>query len=80
MNGLKDWEKFTIINTDKAPTYIAIAELKAEGKCREEPVHRQIKYLNKVVEADHGRLKQLTRQVRGFKTLTTAYATIKVSR
>lgn len=40
VNGLKDWEKFTIINTDKAPTYIAIAELKAEGKCREELVHR----------------------------------------
>ncbi len=33
LNGLKDWEKPEIINTDKAPTYgIAISELKAEGK------------------------------------------------
>jgi Transposase and inactivated derivatives len=33
LNGLKGWEKPTVINTDKAPTYgIAISELKAEGK------------------------------------------------
>ncbi len=30
-----------------------------------------------MVEADHGKLKQLIRPVRGFKTLKTAYATIK---
>jgi transposase-like protein len=77
LNGLKDWEKPTVINTDKAPTYgIAISERKAEGKCPEETVHRQVKYLNNVVEADHGKLKQLIRPVRGFKTLKTAYATI----
>jgi IS6 family transposase len=74
---LKDWEKPRVINTDKAPTYgIAISELKTEGKCPEETVHRQVKYLNNVVEADHGKLKQLIRPVRGFKTLKTAYATI----
>jgi hypothetical protein len=28
-------------------------------------------------DADHGKLKQLIRPVRGFKTLKTAYATIK---
>ena len=39
--------------------------------------HRQVKYLNNVVAADHGKLKQLIRPVRGFKTLKTAYATIK---
>ncbi len=37
----------------------------------------QVKYPNNVVEADHGKLKQLIRSVRGFKTLRTAYATIK---
>ena len=78
LNGLKGWEKPEIINTDKAPTYgIAISELKAEGKCPEKTVHRQVKYLNNVVEADHGKLKQLIRPVRGFKTLKTAYATIR---
>ena len=36
-----------------------------------------MKYLNNVIEADHGKLKQLIRPVRGFKTMKTAYATIK---
>ena len=36
-----------------------------------------MKYLNNVVEADHGKLKLPIRPVRGFKTLKTAYATIK---
>ena len=77
LNGLKAWEKPEIINTDKAPTYgMASAELKAEGKCPAETVHRQVKYLNNVIEADHGKLKQLIRPVRGFKTLKTAYGTI----
>ena len=75
---MKDWEKPEIINTDRAPAYaVAIAGLKAEGKCPEDTLHRQVKYLNNVVEADHGKLKQLIRPVRGFKTLKTAYATIK---
>lgn len=78
LTGLKQWEKPEIINTDKAPTYgIAISELKAEGKCPADTMHRQVKYLNNVIEADHGKLKQLIRPVRGFKTLKTAYATIK---
>ena len=78
LNGLKDWEKPRVINTDKASTYgAALAELKQEGRCPEETLHRQVKYLNNVIEADHGKLKQLIRPVRGFKTLKTAYATIK---
>jgi transposase-like protein len=60
LQGLKDWEKPRVINTDKAPTYAAaLAELKAEGKCPNETQHRQVKYLNNVIEADHGKLKQL---------------------
>ncbi|WP_406586463.1 IS6 family transposase [Asaia lannensis] len=78
VNGLEDWEKPETINTDKAPTYgIAISELKKEGKLPDTVEHRQVKYLNNVIEADHGKLKQLIRPARGFKTLKTAYATIK---
>ena len=78
LRGRKDWELPEVLNTDKAPTYAAaIAELKAEGKCPQQTRHRQVKYLNNVVESDHGKLKQLIRPVRGFKTLKTAYATIK---
>src|SRR3546814_1344292 len=39
--------------------------------------HRQVKYLNNVLEADHGKLKMLIKPVRGFKSMPTAYATIK---
>ena len=55
-----------------------ISELQAEGKCLEKTVHRQVKYLNSVIEADHGKLKHLTHPVRGFKTLKTAYSTVAV--
>ena len=78
LRELKEWEQPKVLNTDRAPTYAAaIAELKAEGKCPTETRHRQVKYLNNVIEADHGKLKLLIRPVRGFKTLKTAYATIK---
>jgi len=78
LNGLQDWQKPEVISTDKAPPYgVAISELKAEGRCPENTVHRQVKYLNNVIEADHGKLKQLIGPVRGFKTLKTAYATIR---
>ena len=78
LRGLKKWEQPEVLNTDKAPTYAAaIAQLKAEGKCPTQTRHRQVKYLNNVIEADHGKLKQLIRPVRGFKTMKTAYATIK---
>ena len=78
LKGLKDWEQPEVLNTDKAPTYAgALAELKAEGKCPMDTRHRQVKYLNNVIEADHGKLKQLIRPVRGFKTMKTAYATLK---
>ena len=75
---MKEWEQPEVLNTDKAPTYAsAIAEFKAEGKCSTETRHRQVKYRNNVIKADHGKLKLLIRPVRGFKTLKTAYATIK---
>jgi transposase-like protein len=62
----------------KAPAYrSAITELKAEGKCPSDTVHRQVKYLNNIIEADHGKLKRLINPVRGFKSMKTAYATIK---
>ena len=78
LRGCKEWELPEVVNTDKAPTYAAaIAELKAEGKCPKDTRHRQVKYLNNVVEADHGKLKQLIGPVPGFKSMKTAYATIK---
>ncbi len=36
-----------------------------------------MKHLNNIVEADHGKLKRLIKPTLGFKSMTTAYATIK---
>ena len=67
-----------MINTDKSPTYrTAIAELKKEEKCPPDTVHRQVKYLNNIIESDHGKLKRLIKPTLGFKTMKSAYATIK---
>lgn len=74
----KDWEMPDVINTDKAGCYgMAIKSLKKEGKLPETTQHRQIKYLNNRIEADHGKLKRLIKPTLGFKSMKTAYATIK---
>ena len=67
-----------MINTDKAGCCgQAIRELKKEGKCPSDTDHRQVKYLNTVVEADHGKLKRLIKPTLGFKSMKTACATIR---
>lgn len=40
-------------------------------------VHRQVKYLNNVIECDHGKLKRIINPMLGFKSMKTAYAAIK---
>ncbi len=65
------------IPTKRRVNGAAITELKREGKLDRETAHRQVKYLNNVIEADHGKLKILIKPVRGFKSIPTAYATIK---
>lgn len=76
--SIKPWVHPKTINTDKAPTLgPAIDELKEEGEFPKDTVHRQVKYLNNAIEAEHGKLKRLINPVRGFKSMKTAYATIK---
>ena len=78
LRACKEWEKPFVINTDKAGRHCqAIRELKKEGRCPSDTDHRQVKYLNNVVEADHGKLKRLIKPTPGFKSMKTAYATIK---
>ncbi|MEO8767312.1 MAG: IS6 family transposase [Nitrosospira sp.] len=78
LKSMKSWAHPGAINTDKASPYsAAITELKAEGKCPPDTVHRQVKYLNNIIEADHGKLKRLINPVRGFKSMKTAYVPIK---
>ncbi|MDR9939488.1 DDE-type integrase/transposase/recombinase, partial [Enterobacter hormaechei] len=55
----------------------ALALLKREGRCPSDVEHRQIKYRNNVIECDHGKLKRIINATLGFKSMKTAYATIK---
>ncbi|NJD86189.1 DDE domain-containing protein, partial [Candidatus Erwinia dacicola] len=78
LNNTKRLEIPRLINTDKAPTYgRALALLKREGKCPQHVHHRQIQYRNNIIECDHGKLKRIINATLGFKSMKTAYATIK---
>nr|WP_181713190.1 IS6 family transposase [Klebsiella pneumoniae]QIQ11958.1 Mobile element protein [Klebsiella pneumoniae] len=48
-----------------------------KGRCPSDVEHRQIKYRNNVIECDHGKLKRIIGATLGFKSMKTAYATIK---
>ena len=66
------------ITTDQLGSYPkAISRLQREGKLSDSTKHRTNKYLNNIIEADHGALKQVIRPTRGFQTMKTASATIK---
>lgn len=66
------------INTDKAPSLArTIAELKSEGICPPTVEYRQVKYLNNILEGDHGRLKRILGPKGAFKNRTSAYRTLK---
>src|SRR3546814_10358542 len=63
---------------NKAPRIgAAITALRRGGNLDRGAVHRQVKFLNYVIEADNGKHKILIKPVRGFKSIPTAYATIK---
>jgi transposase-like protein len=66
------------ITTDKLASYPkAIRRLQKEGLLSNDVEHRTSKYLNNIIEADHGALKRVIRPTRGFQRMKTAYATIK---
>ncbi len=74
---MRDWPPSSI-TTDQLGSYPkAIHRLQLESKLPSETKHRTCKYLNNIIEADHGALKRVIRPTRGFQTMKTAAATIK---
>jgi transposase, IS6 family len=66
------------ITTDKLASYPkAIRRLQRDELLLKSVEHRTSKYLNNIIEADHGALKRVVRPTRGFQRMTTAYATLK---
>jgi transposase-like protein len=67
-----------LITTDKLASYPkAIQRLQSEGLLSKDVEHQTPKYLNNIIEADHGGLKRVIRPTRGFQRLKTASATIR---
>jgi IS6 family transposase len=65
------------ITTDKLASYPkAIRRLQSEGLLSKDVEHRTSKYLNNIIEADHGALKRVIRPTRGFQRMKTASATL----
>jgi IS6 family transposase len=65
------------ITTDKLASYPkAIRRLQNEGLLPQDVEHRTSKYLNNLLEADHGALKRVIRPTRGFQSMKTAAATL----
>ncbi len=74
---MQNWPP-TSLTTDKLPSYPeAIARHKRDGQLSKDTRHRTSKYLNNIIEADHGALKRVIRPTLGFQTMRTATATIK---
>ena len=66
------------ITTDKLASYPkAIRRLQDDGLLSKDVEHRTSKYLNNIIEADHGALKRVIRPTRGFQRMKTARATLK---
>jgi transposase-like protein len=66
------------ITTNKLASYPkAIRRLQDDGLLSKHVEHRTSKYLNNIIEADHGALKRVIRPTRGFQRMKTARATLK---
>ncbi len=66
------------ITTDKLASYPkAIRRLHSEGLLSKDVERRTSKYLNNIIEADHGALKRVIRRTRGSQRMKTASATLK---
>jgi transposase-like protein len=61
------------ITVDKNPAYPkAVTEMKEDGERWRRSRLQQVKYLNKIIEQDHRRIKRLTRPGLGFGGYWTA--------
>jgi len=77
LTTMRHWPPSSI-TTDPLGSYPkAIHCLQREGKLSADTKHRTCKYLNNIMEADHGALKKVIRPTGGFQTMKTAAATIK---
>jgi transposase, IS6 family len=76
LKTMSDYPPYSI-TTDRLASYPkAIRRLQSEGLLPKNVEHRTSKYLNNIIEADHGALKCAIRPARGFQRMKTASATL----
>ncbi len=74
---MRNWPPSSI-TTDKLRSYPeATGRLQRDHQLSRVTRHRTSKYLNNIIEADHGALKQVIKPTRGFQSMKTTTATIK---
>jgi IS6 family transposase len=78
LKTIRHWP-LSSITTDHLGSYAkAISHLQRGGKRSDSTKHRTNKYLNNIIETEHGALKRvICPTCRGFQTLKTASAAIK---
>lgn len=77
LTTMRHWPPSSITTGQLGSYPKAILRLQREGRLSAGKKHRTCKYLNNIIEADHGALKQVIRPTRGFQTMKTAAATTK---
>jgi IS6 family transposase len=77
LKTMRNWPPHSITTDKLGPYPKAIRRPQREGKLPQETNHRTSKYLNNIIEADHGGLKRVIRPTRRFQTMRTASAAIK---
>ncbi len=77
---MRSWPPVSI-TTDKLRSYPeAIERLKRDGQLSKDTRHRTSKYLNNIIEADHGALKQVIKPHEAFKPCGLRQRPSKASR
>ncbi|MCW0136091.1 transposase [Escherichia coli] len=78
LNNVKKWQIRDSSTRIKRPPMVArLLCSNAKAGCPSDVEHRQIKYRNNVIGCDRGKLKRIIGATLGFKSMKTAYATIK---
>jgi len=77
LTTMRHWPPSSITTNQLGSYPRAIDRLQREGRLAADTKHRTCKYLNNIIEADHGALKRVIHPTRGFQTMKTASATIK---
>jgi transposase-like protein len=77
---MRHWQPSSITTDQRGSYPRAIHRLQCEGKLPADTKHQTCKYLNNIIEADHGALKRVIRRSMTVKRTTLAVVAMQVFR